>query len=284
MPTVKISDQAIFYAVRGNEFIRSNAPLVFIHGAGDSHLVWNGQLAAFGNRANKFAATSIQGVPADTGRAVIALDLPGHGRSTGAGRTTVLDYAVAVREFLDALDIPQAVLVGISMGGAIAQMMALEFPERVAALGLVATGAKLRVAPQFLEGLRTDFEGTARVLVESYFASNLTPQPPLLKREGEMEVLKEKSLQQLLATGSAVAYGDFAACDGFDVRERISTIGCPTLVVCGREDKMTPVKYSEFLAERIPGARLVVIEGAGHMVMMEKAGEFEGVVREWLSE
>ncbi len=279
MPKVKISDQEIFYAVRWNHVHDSTAPLVFIHGAGDSHLVWNGQLAAFSKQTR-----------------TLALDLPGHGRSTGAARTTILDYALAVREFLDGLEIERPVVVGISMGGAIAQMLALEYPERVSALGLVATGAKLRVAPQFLQGLQSDFETTARVLVENFYA----PPPALPSPENralifgrgaggeglavtEITALKETSFRQLLATGSAIAYADFAACDAFDVRERIAEIACHTLVVCGREDRMTPVKYSEFLAERIPRAQLAVIEGAGHMVMLEQPAAFDTALGEWLA-
>lgn len=250
MPHIKISDQDLFYAARG----ASGAPLLFVHGAGDSHLLWNGQLAAF--------AGSVQG---------IALDLPGHGRSTGQGRTAIMGYALAVREFMDALGIERAVVAGISMGGAIAQLLALEFPARVERLVLVGTGARLRVAPQYLDGIKSDFAAAARALVENYFAP------------GAPAELEDKSLRQLLATGSAVTYGDFAACDAFDVRERVQNIACPTLVVCGRADRMTPVRYSESLAQSIPHARLAIIENAGHMVMLEQPTEFHRIVNLWLA-
>lgn len=254
MPIVQITNQILYYAARSNDFSRSHAPLVFVHGAGGSHLEWNGQFAAFTDVAN-----------------TIALDLPGHGRSTGAGCATILDYAIAVREFLDALNIECAVIAGISMGGAIAQMLALEFPERVAGLVLVGTGAKLRVAPQFLEGLKNDFENTARVLVENFYSRDA---PALLQ---------EKSFQQLRETGSVVTSNDFSACDAFDVCARISSITAPTLVVCGRDDKMTPVKYSEFLAQNISHTRLVVLENAGHMVMLEQPDAFNAALRVWLA-
>lgn len=250
MPHIKISDQELFYAARGE----SGAPLLFLHGAGDSHLLWNGQLAAFASLARGFA-----------------LDLPGHGRSTGQGRTTITEYAIAVREFMHALGIERAVIVGTSMGGAIAQMLALESPALVARLVLVGTGARLRVAPQYLMGLRSDFEATARALVVNFY----TPDAPL--------ELKEQSLRQLLATGSAVTYGDFTACDAFDLREQVQNITCPTLILCGRADRMTPVKYSESLAQTIPQARLAVIENAGHMVMLERAIEFQHVLVTWLT-
>lgn len=264
MPTVQIASQIVYYAARGSH----GAPLVFIHGAGGSHLEWNGQLAAFAKIARVFA-----------------LDLPGHGRSTGAGRTTIIDYAIVVREYLDELNIERAVIVGISMGGAIAQMLQLEFPECVAGLVLVGTGAKLRVAPQFLDGLKNDFENTARILVENFYAPDTSPLAPLLQREGSnKEWLKEKSFEQLRATGSVVTYNDFAACDAFDVRERIQNISAPTLVVCGRADKMTSLKYSEFLVQNIASAELHIIENAGHMVMTEQAAEFNRILGEWVDD
>lgn len=252
MARVKISDQEIYYAVRWNTH-HSGAPLIFLHGAGADHLIWNGQLAAI----------------ADVAR-TLALDLPGHGRSIGAARTTILEYALVVREFLDALAIERAIFAGSSMGGAIAITLALEVPERVAGLILAGTGAKLRVAPEFLNGIKTDFENTARLLGENYYALDAP------------HVLKEKSFEQLRKTGSVVTYNDFAACDAFDLRARVHEISAPTLVLCGRADRMTPLKHSEFLAQNIPHARLVVIEHAGHMVMLEQPGALNFALRDWL--
>lgn len=262
MGRIKISQGEIYFAARGE----SGAPLVFIHGAGDSHLMWNGQLVAFADVARTFA-----------------LDLPGHGHSTGAGCATILEYANAVRAFLDALNLPRAVIIGVSMGGAIAQTMALEFPERLMGLGLIATGAKLRVAPQILDGLEHDFETAARMLVENYVASPASPTLPQAGEESKLALLKENSLRQLLATGKAVTVGDFRACDTFDVRGRLHEMNAPTLVLCGRDDKMTPLKYSEYLSQQIPQARLVVVEQAGHMVMLEQAARFNDSLRSWFS-
>lgn len=250
MPFVETASGLLYYAARG----ASGAPVVLIHGAGDSHLVWNGQLAGLADLART------RGV-----------DLPGHGRSSGGGCTSIPDYARAVIEFLDALALEQAVLVGASMGGAIALTCALEFPERVRGLGLVGTGAKLRVAPAFLDGLRRDFERTVGLLVESYYAP------------GASAVLKEKSARQLRLTGADVTYGDFAACNQFDVMTRLAEIRVPALVLCGREDKMTPPKYSEFLAQHLPHARLMLVEQAGHMVMLEQPLIVNRALREWLT-
>lgn len=249
MANLSISKAQIYYAARG----RGGAPLLFLHGAGASHLLWNGQLAAFAadNRA-------------------IALDLPGHGRSTGTAYGTISGYARAVLEFLDVLELDRAVLIGSSMGGAIAQSLALDFPERARGLVLVGTGARLRVAPAFIEGVQTDFETTARALVEYYY----TPDGSSL--------LRAKSLTQLHHSGPAVLAQDFAACDAFNVADRLSQILAPTLVICGSEDKMTPPKYSEYLAQHIPNAKLVLIPNAGHMVMLEQPRAVNRALRDWL--
>jgi pimeloyl-ACP methyl ester carboxylesterase len=67
-----------------------------------------------------------------------------------------------------------------------------------------------------------------------------------------------------------VLHGDYAACDAFDVMERLEEIRCPTLAICGTADRLTPLKYSVYLRDHTPGAELVLVDTAGHMVMLEK--------------
>ncbi len=112
MPFISIADQKIYYAESGSP---ENIPIVFIHGAGGNHLVWGFQRRAVADIAH-----------------VIALDLPGHGRSDSPGRNTIDGYRDVVLGLLDALKIERAVIDGHSMGGAIAQTLALTNPERVA--------------------------------------------------------------------------------------------------------------------------------------------------------
>ncbi len=155
------------------------------------------------------------------------------------------------------MDLDDAVLVGHSMGGAIAQVMALEYPEVVRGLVLGGTGSRLRVAPAILDGLRADFEATVRLVADWAHGPMATEQ------------VRALSVETMLAAGPDVLYGDFAACDAFDVTERLGEIGAPALVLCGSEDRLTPPKYSQRLASGIRGASLVVVDGAGHMVMLE---------------
>jgi pimeloyl-ACP methyl ester carboxylesterase len=217
-------------------------PVLFIHGAAANHAVWGAQLRAVGEIAR-----------------AVAVDLPGHGRSSAPGRDTIGAYADTVLRFLDALAIDRAALVGHSMGGAIAQTLALEQPDRVSALVLVGTGARLRVLPAILDGIldpsRADL--IAKLVVESSFSADLDART------------RARAVSEFRACPPQVAHGDFAACNGFDVMARLGEIRCPTLVLCGREDRMTPLKYSEFLASHIPQAWHTVVDGAGHSVMIE---------------
>lgn len=247
MPLASVAAEKIYYVEHGAR----GAPIIFVHGAGSNHLIWGLQLRVLGA----------------IGRAV-ALDLPGHSKSFGAGRATIDAYADIVVQFLDALKFERALIVGHSMGGAIAQMLALTYPTRVAGLALIGTGARLRVLPQFLDGTLTDFEKTCAQIARAQFA-----------RPDDAQIRKLE--KQMRAGAPRVLHADFAACNAFDVMNRVGEIRAPTLVVCGRADAMTPVKYSEFLGAKIPGARLEIIANAGHAVMLEQPEELNRVLSEF---
>jgi pimeloyl-ACP methyl ester carboxylesterase len=239
MPYTNVAGEKIFY------FHHQGAPkgqraLVFAHGAGGSHLHWPPQLRRL------------------SGANTYALDLPGHGKSEGLGRTSVRAYADFVAAFLETLGLEKVTLVGHSMGGATALDFALRYPERLTGLVLVGSGARLRVAPAILDGIRQDFQAAVRLITDYAFALDA---PEQLKREGR---------RQMGQTHPDVLYGDFAACDAFDVMGRLGEIRCPTLSICGTADRLTPPKYSIYLRDNIPAAQLALIEGAGHMVMLEQ--------------
>jgi pimeloyl-ACP methyl ester carboxylesterase len=248
MPFAQIGEQALFYTVSR----RGGPALILIHGAGGSHLHW---------------PAALRRMP---GATVYAVDLPGHGRSEGPGREHIEDYVADIVRFMDAVGVSRGVLVGHSMGGAIAQMTAFMAPERVAGLVLVGTGARLRVAPALLDGILQDARGALALITEWAWGPEADP------------AMVARGRQMMARVNPRVVWGDFAACDRFDIRERVGEITAPTLVITGSEDRMTPPKFGQWLAERIPGARFVLVEGAGHMMMLEKPDQVASAVREWL--
>ncbi len=242
----------IFYFSHGAENT-SRPPLIFIHGAGGTHLHWPPQVRRL------------------TGQRIFALDLPGHGKSGGVGSQSIADYVHAVINFLDAIHSNSAVFIGHSMGSAIALTLALEFPKRVLGLGLVGSGARLRVAPQILENTASDamFPLAIKLINDAEFSPSVNPR------------LKELAAERMAEIRPSVLHGDFLACNEFDVMHRLDEITVPTLILCGAEDLLTPIKYSEYLREHIADAHLVTFPGAGHMVMLEQPKEVADALAEF---
>jgi pimeloyl-ACP methyl ester carboxylesterase len=215
-------------------------PVVFVHGAGGTHQHWLYQVRDLPNSPT------------------YALDLPGHGRSDGRGRDSISAYGDWLVAFLDAIGEDQAVLVGHSMGGAIALDVALRHAPRVAGLGLVATGARLRVAPGILEGILQNPEAAVRLICDFAFGPEA---PPEMVRLGR---------RQMEAIPPEVMHKDFVACDAFNAMDRLGEVAVPAFVLCGTQDRLTPLKYSTYLRDQITCAVLHIVEGAGHMVMVER--------------
>ncbi len=218
--------------------------LMFLHGAGSTNEVWQAQWLYFKDRAK-----------------VIIPDLPGHGGSSGNSHDDIDTYANTVVELADKLHLEKFILIGHSMGGAIAQRIAILHPELLAGLVLVATGAKLKVMPQVFSAIETDYKqyvGLASTFSMSTSADRQT-------RSAFENILSHAQSQ--------AAYNDFTACNRFDAMDRIGTIKTKTLIIAGDKDMMTPVKYALYLNQKIKDSRLETINDAGHMVMMEKPGE-----------
>ena len=156
------------------------------------------------------------------------------------------------------------------MGGAIAQTLALASPERVSGLVLVGTGAKLRVTPEILDRLPDAFEAVVDTILGMAYGP------------GASEELIRLGSRTLAACDPHVVEGDFRACDAFDLMGRLEEISAPTLVIGGTADKLTPPKYTRYLAEHIPNAQLRLIEDAGHMLAVEAPEQVADVVGEWV--
>lgn len=223
--------------------------LIFLHGSGGCKESWHHQVRFFED--------------AD------AVDLPGH--PEGEPCTSIEAYVEWLTGYIQERAYRDVVLVGHSLGGAIALLYALEHPGELEAVVLVGSGARLRVHPTFLEGLEKA-EEKPDIFLEFQKTGHERVAPELA------EVL----LRRAMENGPAVTLNDLRACDAFDIMDRLGEIRVPILAVCGTDDIMTPPKYSQFMTEKIAGARAVIVEGGTHMVFAEKPGEVNSAIDEFL--
>jgi pimeloyl-ACP methyl ester carboxylesterase len=251
MPHIDLDGQSVYFSLKKSDPARPM--VVLLHGAGGSHLGWPPGL----RRLPDFA--------------VMGVDLPGHGRSPQPGRQKISDYADDIAKLLAQQKTGPAIFIGHSMGGAIAQTMALSYPERVAGLVLIGTGAKLPVSSHILDKALTEFTAVANFITRYSWAADAPP------------AIVEKAHQELLKTAPAVLHGDFVACNNFNVMTELGQIAVPTLVIAGSSDKMTPPRFGRYLADQIPNAQFHLIENAGHMMMLERMGEVTAVTTQFLA-
>ena len=266
MPTkyVTIDGTAVHYFHTGRSTLPGVVPdlsrgelLLFIHGAGSNGNTWHRQLTAFGESHSP-----------------LAFDFPGHGRSGGTeGLKTVEAYRDCLGAFVDALGLRPCVLVGRSMGGAIALAYALAHPQRVRGVVLVATAARFDLPQARLDTWKNVMLGRAQ---QPFSTEAFSP-------KSDFAVMREAWMEQV-KTDPRVRYYDFVACNAFDSTAQLGSIGVPTLIIAGADDSFTPPQRSEVLEHGIPGARLVVIDDAGHTVPAEKPAEFNAAVSEFLAQ
>lgn len=228
--------------------------LVFVHGAGGTHQKWAGQLEEIFE-----------------GWSLTALDLPGHGASSGSALESVEAYGAALVDFIIQSAIPRPlILVGHSMGAIIILQTALDYPEMVDGVVLIGAGARMPVNPQMLEQLAKGTFDTGFLKI-AYGA-----EAPLELVKSELEKMAQVPQQQLFI--------DFNACNNFDVSGRLGEISVPVLVLVGDKDKMTPLKASQYLADNIKNSVLHIVDGAGHHPMLEKTAETNQAIRKYLQE
>jgi pimeloyl-ACP methyl ester carboxylesterase len=228
--------------------------LLFLHGSGHSASFWERQLASLADAAN-----------------CLALDLPGHGRSTAPAPASVGDHAAAVCRFLDILGTGPVIPVGLSLGGAIVQWLLRHHPERCRAGVIVNSGARLRVAPAIFEVLEKDYAGYLELLKEMALS-------PTHRQDAEIEAI----LERCTTPNAAVTAADFNCCDRFDMMADLGRIDRPVLVMAAEADQLTPPKYAEFLKTAIPGAHRVTLADAGHLSPLEQPEAFNAALTDFI--
>jgi len=230
--------------------------VIMLHGAGQSAECWENQISALAGYT-RFPS--------------LALDLPGHGGSGGDAMDSMEDCARFVEDFCGDAGITSPIFIGHSMGGRIAQLVALGSAVRPLACMLVATGTRIRVSRWSLKTVQNNYESFCKTAAQNSFS----PQTPAR--------IREVFLSNLLKTPKESVHKDLLACDDFDVSALVGRIGVPTVVVAGSDDVLTPAKHTDFLHKNIKGSKLFVIEKAGHFMMMEKPDAFNKIMLDFLN-
>ena len=244
----------VFAATGGRPFDKALPTVAFIHGAGMDRTVFALQTRYFAHH----------------GRGVLALDLPGHGRSAGPALASIAAHADWLGRCLDALGVAKAALVGHSMGAFIAIEAAARQPERICGLALLGIAARMPVHPDLQAAANANLH-QASALISSWghgTAGHLggNPAPGLWRMGAGMRLLDQAP--------AGVLGSDLAACAAYDgALGAAARVRCPTLLLLGAEDRMTPPAKAAPLAQAIAGARTIVLPGSGHMLMSERPNE-----------
>ncbi|MBE9546097.1 MAG: alpha/beta hydrolase [Proteobacteria bacterium] len=234
-------------------FVEGRKNLVFIHGSGNDHTVWKSQYNAMDKDYN-----------------IAAVDLPGHGSSEGGGEQDVQAYVEWVKKIIGKLGLKKPVLIGHSLGAAISLTFAIKYGEMLSGIIPVGGGVKMPVNQIILDGIRQ--EPSSVIALAAKFS---------ISRKNR-ERLSGWLTDSLTSVTPEVIYGDFLSCNRLDITEEILQIKIPTLLVCGDDDKMTPPALSQFMKDRIPGAEMSLIEGAGHFAMLENVKMFNRVLKNFV--
>jgi len=226
-----------------------------VHGAGD-----NG--ASFGALLERLGET----------HSPIAFDQPGHARSGSLDSLGSIPFVASFTRALQrTLGLSRPVLLGHSLGGAVALQIALDAPDSAEALVLVGAGARFELVAGMLDAARKVTEGKAR---RSFTRDQLSP-------ASEMDAARKMWIENA-KTDPRAEYGDLVALSEFDVTERLSEIQLPTLVVVGEDERPAFRAQADLLSGSIAGARLEVIAKAGHVVHIEQPDALADVVLDFL--
>ena len=225
--------------------------VLFLHGTGQDHSIWVLPTRYFARH----------------GRNVLAVDLPGHGRSEGTPLKTIEEMADWAIEVLDAAGLETAAIVGHSLGSLIAIAAAARHPERVRAIALVGTTVPMPVSPFLLEQAKENRHEAIEILnfwgfsKPAQLGGNATPGNWMLG--GGMRLMEK--------AGPGVIYTDLNACNEYvEGMEHAAQVNCPALLILGERDLLTPVRSAMKVAQALPNAEQVVLAGSGHALLAEQ--------------
>lgn len=255
-----VAGSEVFAATGGRDFDPALPAVIFLHGAGFDHSIWALLARAF----------------ASHGFSVLAPDLPGHGRSAGPPLSSIAALADWTAALIDAAGLHEARLIGHSMGSLVALETAARHPQKITALGLIATAAPMRVSADLLNAARANDHAAIDMIDiwgHGYRASLGGSEAPGLWMLGGGERLLERA-------HPGVLFADLSACNDYqNALTAAAKVSVPSVVILGSRDLMTPAKSGKAVAATIPNCRLTVLDGAGHMLMTERPEEVLAALR-----
>ncbi len=251
---ITVDGRRVFAATGGETFDVGRPAVVLIHGAGMDHTVWSLQARYLAHH----------------GHGVLAVDLPGHGRSSGPLLDSIGSMADWIGRLLDAASLPKAALVGHSMGALVALEATGRMPDRVSHLALLGIAPSMPVHPDLLAAANQNLALASELVTSWGFGPSghlgRNPSPGLWMMGGAYRLLEHAP--------AGVLANDLGACALYlDAPAAATRVDCPTLLLLGADDRMTPAKKGCELASSIPGAAARVLPGIGHMVMTEAPDE-----------
>src|SRR3954471_3651863 len=251
---LSVNGSEAFAATGGREFDRAQPTVVLLHGAGFDHTAWALHSRSFAHH----------------GYGVLAPDMPGHGRSCGAPLRTIAEMADWTAALLEAAGVAKATLVGHSMGSLVALETAARHSAKILALGLIGTTATMNVGPDLLKAAEANDHAAVDMVsiwglgYDAELGGSLAP--GLWMHGGAQRVLER--------CRPGVLFSDLSACNAYqDALAAAAKITIPTTLVLGERDMMTPSRGGKALAAALPNSRIVVLPGAGHMMMAERPDE-----------
>jgi pimeloyl-ACP methyl ester carboxylesterase len=252
------------YAYTGGRTFDPRLPaVVFIHGGEQDHSVWGLQ--------SRYLAHH--------GRGVLAVDLPGHGRSAGPALAGIGEMADWIAAVLDWAGVRTAALVGHSMGSLVAFDCAGRHPQRVSRIALLAFAYPMRVSRVLLDAAKND-EPAAHAMINAWSHAAYAHYP---SNPGPGFWVRGENLRLMQRQKPGVVHADFAACNDYaGGRGLASRITCPALFLLAERDVMTPARGAKEIAAEIPGAKTVTLRGCGHNLMGEKPDEVLDLLRDFL--
>lgn len=245
-----VDGRQVFAYTAAHALDPAKSTVVFLHGAGLDHSWFALQSRYFGYH----------------GKNVLALDLPGHGRSAGPPLASVEALAEWVMRVLDAAGVGRASLVGHSLGSLIALECAARHPQRVERIALLGTAFPMKVSDGFLEAARNNEH--AAYDMDTIWGH--APQVPLGGNPYPGMWMYGDTLARLERLAPGVLYAGLKACNDYTAGlESAAKVKCPALFLLGQRDLMTPPRAAAALVQAIPGARTVSIASSGHSLMAE---------------